>query len=142
MKTFRQFLTEETETKEQLNEAWLPKETALALSFENTGNSYLDNNYEISFFEVTSEMIDLMIKKLKKEDPKEWVYNSGCENEKEAKEEIEWFIKTLNEWMKFKLEEESLLQDISIKIEMKGRNYFEHDEFVKDLKMYLKNFSK
>ena len=87
-------------------------------------------------------MIDLMIKRMKKEDPREWVYNSGCENEKEAKEEIDWIIKTLNEWMKFKLEEEALLQDISIEIEMKGRSYFDHDQFVKNIKLYLKNFSK
>ena len=141
MKTFKQFLTEEVETKEQLNEAWLPKETSLNLSLGETGYDYLDNNYEQSYFEVSSDMIKAMIKAVKSQSDRDWLYNSGCENEKEAKEEKEWYIKTLNEWLKFKYEEEALLQEIDMLIDLED-GYFNHKEFIKAIKQYLKNFSK
>lgn len=137
MKTFKQFLSEE---KQPLTEAMLPKETSVALSLDKTGYDYLDDNYEQSYFEVSSDMIRAMIKAVKSQSDRDWADVMGY-SEKEAREEKEQIIKTLNEWLKFKHEEEALLQDMSMLIDMED-GYFNHKEFVKTIKQYLKNFDK
>lgn len=136
VKTFKQFLKESA--KQQLVESTLPKETSLNLSLDETGYKYLDDNYEQSYFEVSQDMIKAMIKSVKSQSDRDWASAMG-ETEKEAHEEKEWYLKVLNEWLKCKQQEEDLLQNIYSLINMKD-GYFNHDEFVKSLKIYLKEF--
>lgn len=124
--------------KQQLIASTLPKETSLNLSLDETGYKYLDDNYEQSYFEVSLDMIKAMIKSVKSQSDRDWA-SVMDETEKEAHEEKEWYLKILNEWLKCKQQEEALLQNIYSLISMKD-GYFKHDEFVKNLKIYLKEF--
>ena len=138
MKTFKQFLKEE---KQSLNEAWLPKETVLFLSLNGTGYSYLDKNHEQSYFEVSSDMIKAMIKAVKSQSDRDWA-DAMDVSEEEAREDKKFIFRVLDDWLKSKLQEEILLQSIVSIATMEKDTHFDHEGFVKDLKMYLKNFGK
>lgn len=128
--------------KKYLNEARLgaPKVTSLNLSLENTGFPYLDNNYEQSYFEVSQDMINAMIKGVKKQSDSQWADAMG-ETVEEARKEKESYLKILYEWQECKAYEVFCRTNIAyVGSQTDKTKGFDHYHYIDILKQYIRDF--
>ena len=114
----------------------VPSDTFWLIHDEDTRNKKLTKSYEQEFLSLNSDDILEMERVLKKWDPS--IY-SESEDAREGEREKREALKEIDKWIKLKQEQESLITKINSASNLKD---FNHQDFVKLIKQYLKDWDK
>lgn len=114
----------------------VPSDTFWLIHDEDTRNKKLTKSYEQEFLSLNSDDILEMERVLKKWDPS--IYSESGDVREGEREKGE-ALKEIDKWIKLKQEQESLITKINSASNLKD---FNHQDFVKLIKQYLKDWDK